>query len=126
METVLDYRDKYDADSIFSPEGDPLGTYCYEPWLDASLTYAGIADTDGDGRDEIYGALMLNGRSNADNMAYVNVLCEWTDDGWKLLASTISGIDSPRKGLPGVTPPLYPYGYPIDIEAVPSRKGERE
>ena len=88
--------------------------------------YAGVADTDGDGRDEIYGAMTINGRSNANDLAFVNVLYKWTEDGWKLLASTISDIYSPLKGLPGVTPPLDPFGYSMDIEAVPSGKGESE
>jgi ankyrin repeat protein len=104
-ETVIDYRDGSYADSVFSPEGDPIYRE-YEPWVDWGFRYAGVADTDGDGRDEIYGAMPVNGTCNADDIAFVNVLYKWTDDGWKLLAATITDIDSPLDGLPGITPSL--------------------
>ncbi|MDR1509425.1 MAG: DUF6273 domain-containing protein [Synergistaceae bacterium] len=106
-ETVIDYSNRSRDNSIFSPEGDPIDTEYYKPWLDWGFRYAGTADTDGDGCDELYGAMTINGSSNADNMAFVNVLYKWTDDGWKLLAATITDIDSPLDGLPGITPSLY-------------------
>jgi ankyrin repeat protein len=108
-ETVIDYRDGSYSDNVFSSEGDPIDTE-YEPWVDWGFRYAGVADTDGDERDEIYGAMPVNGTCNADDIAFVNVLYKWTDDGWKLLAATITDIYSPLEGLPGVTPPRY-LGY---------------
>jgi hypothetical protein len=64
--------------------------------------YADVADLDGDGNDEIYGAVPVNGTSNADEFAYVNIAYKWTGGDWKVYAVSISDINSPLKGISGV------------------------
>jgi ankyrin repeat protein len=85
----------------FAPDGAPLQETA-EPNLGAGLRFPGAADIDGDGCDEIYGAMVVNGTSNADNMAFVNIAYKWNEGDWSVCFISVSDFDNPLEGLPGV------------------------
>ena len=96
-----DGHDHY-ADEFFTPDGNPREDAHYEPYVDDGFSYEGVADIDGDGRDEIYGAFQINGNYNADNVAYINVAYKRANGGWKACFISITSINDPLGDMPGV------------------------
>ena len=80
---------------IYARDGSLIEGVHYEPYFDPGFRYSGVADIDGDGRDEVYGAIPVKGVSNADNIAYINIAYKWMDGGWKVCFISITDINNP-------------------------------
>jgi hypothetical protein len=90
------------AQHYFAPNGYPIQSEndSFVPDLDLGLRFPDASDIDNDGRDEIYGAILVNGSSNAHEIAYVNIAYKWNDGAWSAPFVSISDIENPLKGLP--------------------------
>ena len=104
---LLDFKNNFRGKEyyegwFFTTDGDLIEGANYEPDIDYGFRHSGVADIDGDGRDEVYGAIPVNGTSNADDIVYINVAYKWMDDGWNVCFISITDIDSPLADMPGV------------------------
>jgi hypothetical protein len=106
---ILDLSFASDMSYHFTPDGVPLREMAdmeLEMVLDLALgeciRFPGAADIDGDGRDEIYGAIVVNGPSKAVDMAFVNIAYKWNEDGWSICFISVSDFKNPLEGLPGI------------------------
>ena len=115
-------------DFIYAIDGELKEGVYYEPYIDAGFRYAGVADIDGDGRDEVFGAIPVNGVSNADDIAYINIAYKWIDDGWKVCFISVTDIHNPLRDMHGdvnviVVPSALKRGDRVGIVA-PARRAD--